>query len=109
MKKNNLNLACLAVVLLIAASSAHADDAVKQQILKLFPQADANKDGVIDDNDKATDVGGNTDTIAAIRQEGFLPEPVFIEDIAFTAETPSKVIELDDIPTGRFSWQELLQ
>lgn len=49
MKKNNLNLVCLAIVLLIAASSAYADDAVKQQILKLFPQADADKDGVISD------------------------------------------------------------
>ena len=49
MKKNNLNLVCLAIVLLIASSSAHADDAVKQQILKLFPQADADKDGVISD------------------------------------------------------------
>ncbi len=70
---------------------------------------DSNEDGVIDDNDKATDTSGNTDTIAAIRQEGFLPEPVFIEDIAYTAETPSKVAKLKEIPKGRFSWQELIQ
>ncbi|MDH3856887.1 MAG: PilC/PilY family type IV pilus protein, partial [Gammaproteobacteria bacterium] len=70
---------------------------------------DVNGDGVIDDNDKASDGSGNTDTIAAIRQEGFLPEPVFIEDIAYTAETPSKVIELPEPPTGRFGWQELIQ
>ena len=70
---------------------------------------DANGDGVIDDNDRASDGSGNYDTIAAIRQDGFLPEPVFIEDIAYTAETPSKVIKLKDIPKGRFGWQELIQ
>jgi type IV pilus assembly protein PilY1 len=69
---------------------------------------DTNDDGIIDENDKASD-GVTTDTVAAIRQEGFLPEPVFIEDIAYTAETPSKVIKLKDIPKGRFSWQELIQ
>ena len=70
---------------------------------------DVNGDGVIDDNDKASDGSGNYDTIAAIRQEGFLPEPVFIEDIAYTAETPTKVAELPEPPTGRFGWQELIQ
>ncbi len=70
---------------------------------------DSNLDGIIDDNDRANDGSGNTDTIAAIRQEGFLPEPVFIEDIAYTAEKPSKVAELPIPPTGRFGWQELLQ
>ena len=70
---------------------------------------DSNNDGIVDDNDKASDGSGGTDTIAAIRQEGFLPEPVFIEDIAYTAETPSKVKELPPPPTGRFGWQELIQ
>jgi len=69
---------------------------------------DTNGDGIINDQDKATN-GTDTDTIAAIRQEGFLPEPVFIEDIAYTAETPSKVAELPEPPTGRFGWQELVQ
>jgi len=69
---------------------------------------DTNNDGVIDENDKASN-GVTSDTIAAIRQEGFLPEPVFIEDIAYTAETPSKVVKLKNIPKGRFSWQELIQ
>ncbi|MGD2170927.1 MAG: PilC/PilY family type IV pilus protein, partial [Gammaproteobacteria bacterium] len=69
---------------------------------------DVNNDGVIDDNDRASN-GITTDTVAAIQQEGFLPEPVFIEDIAYTAETPSKVIKLKNIPKGRFSWQELIQ
>jgi type IV pilus assembly protein PilY1 len=71
--------------------------------------ADSNLDGIIDDNDKANDGSGNTETIAAISQEGFLPEPVFIEDIAYTAETPSKVADLPEPPTGRFGWQELIQ
>jgi type IV pilus assembly protein PilY1 len=70
---------------------------------------DTNDDGLVDDNDKTDDGSGNTETIAAIQQEGFLPEPVFIEDIAYTAEKPSKVKELPSPPTGRFGWQELLQ
>ncbi len=70
---------------------------------------DTNNDGVIDDKDKATNATGTAAAITAIRQEGFLPEPVFIEDIAYTAETPSKVQGLREPPTGRFSWQELLQ
>ncbi|MDJ0778512.1 MAG: PilC/PilY family type IV pilus protein [Gammaproteobacteria bacterium] len=70
---------------------------------------DVNKDGLIDDNDRASGAGGITATVAAIQQDGFLPEPVFIEDIAYTAETPSKVAKLKDIPKGRFSWQELIQ
>jgi type IV pilus assembly protein PilY1 len=70
---------------------------------------DVNNDGVIDDKDGVVDAVGNIDTVAAIRQEGFLPEPVFIEDIVYTAETPSKVVKLKDLPTGRFSWQELIR
>ena len=70
---------------------------------------DTNGDGIIDDSDKASDGAGAYDTIAAISQDGFLPEPVFIEDIVYTAETPSKVKALISPPTGRFGWQELLQ
>ena len=71
--------------------------------------SDTNGDGIVDDNDKANDGSGNTDTIAAIRQEGFLPEPVFIEDIAYTAEIPTKVESPTPPPKGRFGWQELIQ
>ena len=74
----------------------------------LEPTFDANDDGVIDDNDYVNN-GSDQSTLAAVRQEGFLPEPVFIEDLAFTAETATKVKALKDIPTGRFSWQELIQ
>lgn len=52
-KRTVLNLASLAVVLLIGSSCANADDAIKKQILKLFPQADTNKDGVISDAEEA--------------------------------------------------------
>jgi len=69
---------------------------------------DVNGDGVIDDKDDAGD-GNIIETVTAIKQEGYLPEPVFIEDIAYTADTPSKVVKLKEIATGRFSWQELLQ
>ena len=70
--------------------------------------ADVNRDGLIDESDRASN-GLLTDTIAIIRQDGFLPQPVFIEDIAYTAEEPSKVPKLRKIPRGRFSWQELIQ
>jgi hypothetical protein len=68
---------------------------------------DSNNDGVIDDYDYQTG-GGSQSTLAAVRQDGYLPEPVFIEDLAFTADQASKVKALKDIPTGRFSWLELL-
>ena len=41
------------IVAISAFSSVHADDAIKKQILKLFPQADTNKDGVISDEEEA--------------------------------------------------------
>ena len=69
---------------------------------------DVNNDGVINDDDRARN-GGLTSTVVGLQQEGFLPEPVFIEDIAYTADTPSKVAKLKKIPKGRFSWQELIQ
>jgi len=70
---------------------------------------DADGDGDIDGADRASDGSGGYDTIAAIRQEKYLPEPVFIENIAYTAEKPSKVADLPEPPTGRFGWQELIQ
>jgi hypothetical protein len=48
-----LNSACFVIVLLIGASTVNADDAIKNQILKLFPQADTDKDGVISDAEEA--------------------------------------------------------
>ena len=53
MKNFALNFACLAIVILIGSPTANADDAVKEQILKLFPQADRNNDGVISDAEEA--------------------------------------------------------
>ncbi len=67
---------------------------------------DINKDGVIDNNDNEAGVNG---VVAATRQDGFLPEPVFIEDLAFTGEVATKIRKLPDLPTGRFSWLELIQ
>jgi len=67
---------------------------------------DVNKDGVIDNDDNED---GDNGVIAAIKQDGYLPEPVFIEDLVFTGEVASKVKKLPDIPTGRFSWQELIK
>ncbi len=73
------------------------------------PTFDVDQDTEIDDDDRATDGSGNISTVVGLRQEGFLPEPVFIEDISYTAEVPGKVAKLKNIPKGRFSWQELIQ
>ena len=48
-----LNAACFAIVLLIGSSTVNANDAIKKQILELFPQADTNKDGAISDAEEA--------------------------------------------------------
>ncbi|MGD8349902.1 MAG: PilC/PilY family type IV pilus protein, partial [Gammaproteobacteria bacterium] len=73
----------------------------------LEPTFDSNGDGVVDELDTVTN-GASTSTLVAIRQEGYLPEPVFIEDLAFTADDATKIKGLKDIPVGRFAWQELL-
>ena len=46
-------LICLAIVTMSGFSSVNADDAIKQKILELFPQADTNDDGVISDAEEA--------------------------------------------------------
>jgi acetyl esterase len=52
-RKFALNLACFPILLLMGASIVNADDTTKKQILKLFPQADTNGDGVISDEEEA--------------------------------------------------------
>ena len=74
------------------------------------PSFDVNDDGKVDSNDKVTSTfTAQESTVAGVRQEGYLPEPVIIEDIAYTGEEPTKVKALKDVPVGRFSWQELIQ
>ena len=74
----------------------------------LEPTYDTNNDGEINELDLVTN-GIRTSTLAAIRQEGYLPQPVFLEDISITGEEAIKVKSLKNIPVGRFAWQELLQ
>ena len=69
---------------------------------------DSNNDGIIDDNDYQTDSGGNQSTLAAISQDCFLPEPTFIQDLSYTADEALKVKALANVPSGRFSWLELI-
>ena len=69
---------------------------------------DSNEDGVIDASDTLTGTDGSESALAAVRQEGFLPEPVFIEDLAYTGATATKIKALSGVPVGRFSWQELI-
>lgn len=73
----------------------------------LLATIDSNDDNIVDDKDYVSN-GSADSTLAAVRQEGFLPEPVFIEDLAFTGEQAFKIKSLSSVPTGRFSWQELL-
>jgi type IV pilus assembly protein PilY1 len=72
------------------------------------PTFDTNNDGKIGTLDMTSN-GVTTSTVAGVRQEGYLPEPVFIEDLAFTGEQATKVKALKDVPVGRFSWQELIK
>ena len=69
---------------------------------------DVDGDGVIGVLDSAVKYG-QVGVVIGLKKDGFLPEPVFIEDISYTADEPTKVIELQDIPKGRFSWQELIK
>ena len=73
----------------------------------LEPTFDTNNDGMIDELDFVYN-GVETGTLVAIRQEGYLPEPVFIEDQAITGEEATKIKGLSNLPVGRFAWQELL-
>ncbi|MBE9558734.1 MAG: hypothetical protein IMF08_17880, partial [Proteobacteria bacterium] len=74
----------------------------------LAPTYDANNDGVINALDQISN-GISTSTLAAIRQEGYLPQPVFLDDISITGGEAIKVKSLRNVPVGRFAWQELLQ
>ena len=70
---------------------------------------DSDGSGKIDGGDKiVSSTTGGESTVVAVSQEGFLPEPVFIDDLAFTAEDAIRVKELPEPPSGRFSWQELI-
>jgi type IV pilus assembly protein PilY1 len=69
------------------------------------PVVDYNGDGVVNEDDN---IGGHVN--AAVKTNGYLPQPVFVEDLKFSgATTARKVIPLTDLPSGRFSWQELIK
>ena len=69
---------------------------------------DSNGDSVVDSND-TTSNGTTTSTVTGIKQNGFLPKPVFIEDLSFTGKTSIKVSKQPNVQTGRMAWQELLK
>ncbi len=71
---------------------------------------DINNDYKIDTLDEATNSQGETAAVSAVRQDGFLPEPVFLGNYVITGDQdPPQVEPLPNIPKGRLSWQELLQ
>jgi len=69
---------------------------------------DTNEDGEINELDTIGN-GVSLGVLVAIRQDGYLPQPVFIEDQAITGEESTKIKGLRNIPVGRFAWQELIQ
>ena len=77
------------------------------------PQSDTNNDGIIDDNDRVNDSGGSGGSwmsSSGSKGEGELyPNNNFLGDLVFRGEDADVVMGLRDIPTGRFSWQELIQ
>ncbi len=50
---SKLYLTCLAIVMMSAFSALNANDAIRKMALELFPQADANGDGVLSDEEEA--------------------------------------------------------
>jgi len=76
------------------------------------PQSDTNNDGVIDDKDRVSNSSGTAAlmTSSGSKGEGELyPNNNFLGDLVYRGDDPDEVKELRDIPTGRFSWQELIQ
>lgn len=67
---------------------------------------DTNDDYVIDEGDNSDNGDG---VIVSVRQDGYLPEPVFIEDLVFTGDVAEKIKKQPNLETGRFSWQELIR
>ena len=72
------------------------------------PAFDVNGDHKVDANDMVQDVFGKSGTVSSIRQDGYLPEPVVVEDLMYTRDEPLKIQALANLPTGRLSWQEII-
>ncbi len=72
------------------------------------PQVDVNNDGEVNEKDRVTR-GTETAAMSGIKEEGIMPNQVFVDDIAYTGAKATKVKKLPPPPTGRFSWQELIQ
>ncbi len=75
------------------------------------PQVDFNKDGEVNEDDYVSNSTGDQKVQVAGGGDGMSPNPVFAgPKLALRgAEPPDGVAELRNIPTGRFSWQELIQ
>ena len=76
------------------------------------PQSDTDNSGIIDDNDRVSNSsnGGTLMTSSGSKGEGELyPNNNFLGDLVYRGDDPDEIKELRDIPTGRFSWQELIQ
>jgi len=72
-------------------------------------QFDVNGDNVVNEDDLSRSALGELGAVTTLRQDGYLPEPVVVEDLLYTGTEAIKIQKLADIPTGRLSWQELIQ
>ncbi|MFT5549938.1 MAG: Tfp pilus tip-associated adhesin PilY1, partial [Candidatus Azotimanducaceae bacterium] len=76
------------------------------------PQTDTNGDGIVNDDDTASDataINPETPTIAGTQQAGLMSEDTFLDTVKYTNDSPMVVKALLKLRTGRFSWQELIQ
>ena len=72
------------------------------------PAFDVNGDNKVDENDIVQDAHGMSSTVTSIRQDGYLPEPVVVDDLLYTRDEAIKIQALAELPTGRLSWQEII-
>jgi type IV pilus assembly protein PilY1 len=76
------------------------------------PQTDTNGDGIVNDDDTASDataINPETPTISGTQQAGLMSEDTFLDTVKYTNDSPMVVKALLKLRTGRFSWQELIQ
>ena len=72
------------------------------------PAFDVNGDSKVDELDLVVDGSGMISTVSSVRQDGYLPEPVVVDDLLYTRDEPLKIKALANLPTGRLSWQEII-
>ena len=70
---------------------------------------EVNDDKLLNGADNAASALAATNRVTSIRQHGYLPAPVVVSDRLYCSKEAIEIQALDDIPTGRSSWQEIIQ